>query len=171
MKKTINILVFILIISFSSGCSDENNQSLIAEKIYIEKDYCIDCIGLNTIKIRYKIKTNIKINEELKSKVGKLNEINFKILEYEKDKIGMYPYELIFDEISFSKYYTLNEVKKKFSDVIYFKKIYFINSRKTLETNSKTEICYFLNGKKISENDSIEMNSPPLEKVIPLPRK
>ena len=154
------MLCLVLLVNTLCNCSNAEDE-IIVDKIIVEKEYCENCIGLNKLKIKYITKTKSKIKGILVSNQDKLN---FKVYNNEKEEFDTYLYEIVFDEISLSKFYTLNNVKRKFHSIIYFKKISFINSKKVMKTTNKTKVCYILNGTQITETD-VRMNYPKSKKL------
>jgi hypothetical protein len=166
MNRKIEILFISLLLLTFYKCSNVKDEILVS-KVVVEKEYCENCIGINRIKIKYIAKTNFKIEGIL---ISNKDKSSFKVYKYKKDMFGKYLYELVYDEISLSKFYTLNDAKKKYNGIIYFKKIDFVNSKRVMKKANEAKICYILNGKEIRETD-VEMNYPVLPKLVSEPNQ
>lgn len=157
IKKIIIIALFILLFS----CQNQE-QDILVDKIVVDSYLCENCIGLRKSSIKYFFKSDFLFQKK-QIKI-KTNDTFFYLKNHNKwnPEIEINYFE--YDSINQSEFGSLNEIKKGYSKIIFFKEAHIIGTSYKLKTTLKTRIIYVLNNEKISEDDFVKMNksvSPP----------
>lgn len=158
--QMIRLLALVFVIGMLQSCKDKNRR-LEIEKIAIEEESCgTNCIGITSIRIRYFLKSDFILKEQLLD-IDEFSKIKLIRYHYEKDNQDKKLYQYTFN-VDLSKRLSLNSVKKNYKGLIYFNQLSLNNSKYIMQTNSLTKIQFLLNGELVSEDDVYKMNFPPL---------
>lgn len=167
MKIKLKLILPLLIFFLFLNCNTKKDKNeILVQKIKIENELCEDCIGLRTIKIKFFFNTNKLLNDSISLITNSSFLFNMKRIKYSPLEKNKFDYEYVFDKFDMSKYGSLNQIKKDYNKLIYFKRIKINNSDLVLVPKSNIQILYFLNGTNVDEKDTLKMNKDSDSKVV-----